>query len=278
LKSRPFAKSALCVATAFLLTAARASETSPLLPPDAGPCSLEQTSRATVASVDAALDVVLADGRVLTLAGLDPPRDTPDHPQLAGEARAALAAWLQGREVAIALLAQKPDRWARIPARLFAPPAGQSAVGEIGVAEAILDAGLARYRPDSAAHPCRDRLLAAEAAARAGGVGLWGDPYYAVLAAASRESFAQPRGGMVIVEGRPTSLGETAARLYLNFGPQRGRDFAITVSHREAMVFEKAGVRLRDLVGHRLRLRGLLDATFGPQIELSDPDALERID
>jgi len=41
--------------------------------------------------------------------------------------------------------------------------------GEIGVAEAILDAGLARYRPDAAAHPCRDLLLAAEAEARAAG-------------------------------------------------------------------------------------------------------------
>jgi endonuclease YncB( thermonuclease family) len=49
--------------------------------------------------------------------------------------------------------------------------------GEIGVAEAILDAGLARYRPDAAAHPCRDLLLAAEAEARAGKTGLWADPF-----------------------------------------------------------------------------------------------------
>jgi hypothetical protein len=57
--------------------------------------------------------------------------------------------------------------------------------GEIGVAEAILDAGLARYRPDAAAHPCRDLLLAAEAEARAGKTGLWADPFYEVLAPAT---------------------------------------------------------------------------------------------
>ena len=32
------------------------------------------------------------------------------------------------------------------------------------------------------------------------------------------------------------------------------------------------------LVGHRLRVRGLLDKTYGPQMEISDPDGLERLD
>jgi hypothetical protein len=52
-----------------------------------------------------------------------------------------------------------------MPARLFAAPLGAIS-GEIGVAEAILDASLARYRPHAAAHPCREQLLAAEAEAR----------------------------------------------------------------------------------------------------------------
>src|ERR1019366_3936854 len=52
-------------------------------------------------------------------------------------------------------------------------------------------AGLARYEPSAAARPCRTSLLAAEAGARAAGLGLWGDPYYAVIAAADRASFAQ---------------------------------------------------------------------------------------
>jgi hypothetical protein len=85
--------------------------------------------------------------------------------------------------------------------------------GEIGVAEAILDAGLARYRPDAAAHPCRDLLLAAEAEARAGKTGLWDDPFYEVLAAGDRAVFASSRKAMVLVEGIVTSLGETPALL-----------------------------------------------------------------
>jgi endonuclease YncB( thermonuclease family) len=230
-----------------------------------------------VANVDPSLDIALADGRVVTLAGLDPPRYTSERPRFALDARDKLAHWLEGREVAVRALTDTPNRFGRIPARLFAAPPGATGT-EIGIAEAILDAGLARYRPDAAAHPCRDLLLAAEAEARNERVGLWGDPYYAVLPGADRAAFASPRSGMVVVEGRPASLGETATRFYLNFGPGRGVDFAITLPKRGASALEKAGIRAADLVGRHLRVRGLLDRTFGPQMEMSDPDGLELLD
>jgi endonuclease YncB( thermonuclease family) len=265
---------------ALLLAAAHpcTTQAASLLPPAAGPCSRENTARASVANVDPSLDIALADGRILTLAGLDPPRDTPDHRRLAPEARDKLARWLEGREVAVRALIEKPNRFGRIPARLFAAPPDSSAGAEIGIAEAILDAGLARYRPDAAAHPCRESLLAAESEARATKIGLWADPSYAVLPAGDRAAFANLRSGMVLVEGVATSLGETASRFYLNFGPRRGSDFAITLPKRGANALEKAGIKVQDLVGRRLRVRGLLDATFGPQMELTDPDQLELID
>jgi endonuclease YncB( thermonuclease family) len=261
-------------------THAGTTQAASLVPPASGPCSRENTTRAIVANVDPSLDIALADGRTLILAGLDPPRTTPERPRLALDARDKLAQWLEGREVGVRALADKPNRFGRIPARLFAAPPGTSEA-EIGIAEAILDAGLARYRPAAAAHPCRDSLLAAEAEARAAKIGLWADPYYAVLPGADRAAFADQRSGMVLVEGTPASLGETAARFYLNFGPSRG-DFAITLPKRgangTANGLEKAGIKVQDLVGKRLRVRGLLDKTFGPQIELSDPDGLELID
>jgi endonuclease YncB( thermonuclease family) len=277
--TRRRARKTLIAAATVLLAAAhaRTTQAASLLPPAAGPCSRENTARATIARIEPNLDIVLADGRTLTLAGLDPPRDTPDHPRLAAEARDKLAQWLEGRDVAVRALADKPNRFGLIPARLFAAPPGSTAGPEIGIAEAILDAGLARYRPD-AAHPCRDLLLAAETDARAEKIGLWADQYYAVLPGADRAAFAQPRTGMVIVEGVATSLGETASRFYLNFGPRRGADFAITLPKRDATALEKAGLKVRELVGRRLRARGLLDATFGPQMEVSDPDGLELLD
>jgi endonuclease YncB( thermonuclease family) len=280
---RPSRK-ALITAAAVLIAATHTQTTqaASLVPPASGPCSLENTARATVGKVESNLDIALADGRTLSLAGLDPPRDTPDRPRLALEARDKLAQWLEGREVAVRALAEKPNRFGRIPARLFAAPPiaslSGSAGAEIGIAEAILDAGLARYRPDAAAHPCREALLAAEAEARSAKIGLWVDPYYAVLPAGERDAFAKVRSGMVLVEGTVASLGETAARFYLNFGPRRGSDFAITLPKRDANALEKAGLKVHDLVGKRLRVRGLLDATFGPQMELSDPDGLELIE
>jgi endonuclease YncB( thermonuclease family) len=248
-----------------------------LAPPASGACSRENTARAIVADIDSNLDIALTDGRILSLAGLDPARDTPDHPRLAADARDKIAAWLDGREVAFRALADKPNRFGRIPARLFAAPPGTSAGGEIGVAEAILDAGLARYRPDAAAHPCRELLLAAESEARAAKTGLWADPFYAVLPAGDRAGFTETRTGMVLVEGKVEGLGETGSRLYLNFGPRRG-DFAITLPKRDASAFENAGIKVRELVGRRVRARGLLDRGFGPQMEISNPDGLELLD
>jgi hypothetical protein len=83
---------------------------------------------------------------------------------------------------------------------------------------------------------------------------------------------------MVLVEGIVTSLGETPARCYLNFGPRRGVDFAMTLPKRSAIAFEAAGIKPPDLIGRRLRARGLLDATFRPQMKVSDPDGLELLD
>jgi hypothetical protein len=231
----------------------------------------------TIAKIEPNLDIALGDGRVLTLVWLDPPRDTLEHPRLAADAREKLAAWPENREAAVRALADKPNRFGRMPARLFAAPLGAIS-GEIGVAEAILDASLARYRPHAAAHPCREQLLAAEAEARTAQIGLWADPAYAVLPASDQAAFATPRTGVVLVEGTPTSLGETATRFYLSFGARRGSDFAITLPKRGANGLEKAGIKVQDLVGRRLRVRGLLDATFGPQIELTDPDWLELLD
>jgi endonuclease YncB( thermonuclease family) len=267
----------MCAALAMAAMDAGSTQAASLVPPASGACSLEATARATIAKIEPNLDIALADGRILSLAGLDPPRHTPDNPRLALEARDKLARWLEGREVAVRALADKPNRFGRIPARLFAAPPG-TPVAEIGIAEAILDAGLARYRPEANAHPCRDLLLAAESDARAERIGLWADPFYAVMPAGDRAAFANPRSGMVLVEGTPVSLGETASRFYLNFGPRRGSDFAITLPKRGANALEKAGIKVQDLVGKRLRVRGLLDATFGPQMELTDPDGLELLD
>jgi hypothetical protein len=111
------------------------------------------------------------------------------------------------------------------------------------VGEALIDAGLARYEPSAAARSCRASLLAAEAGARAAGLGLWADPYYAVIVAADRpsfaETFAEKTGTAVIVEGRITSIADQRPHIMLYFGPRQGWDFSVTVLPRNSKAFER---------------------------------------
>jgi Staphylococcal nuclease homologue len=166
----------------------------------------------------------------------------------------------------------RPGSLGRVVAFVFAFGPGP-VNGSVG--EALIDAGLARYEPSAAARPCRSVLLAAEAAARASGLGLWADPYYAIVAAADRLAFAEKAGSPVIVEGRVTGIASRGPRITLTFGPRQGWDFSVTILPRNSKLFEAAYARLAGLTGQIVRVRGLLDTRFGPQIELSDPDEVE---
>jgi hypothetical protein len=170
------------------------------------------------------------------------------------------------------------DRRGRTPAFVFAPrqETGDGQQGpSLSVGEALLDAGLARYEPSPAARACK---APAEAAARAGGLGLWADPYYAVIAATDRPSFAEKVGTAVIVEGRITAIADRRPRIMLYFGPRPGWDFSVTLFQRSGKAFEETYASAAALNGRTVRVRGLLDTRFGPQIEISDPDEVEVIE
>lgn len=183
---------------------------------------------------------------------------------------AEFRARLDGAEVRIAPLSGKPDRWGRTPSVIFWN-------GRESLAEKILFAGLGIYRPDAAAKPCRDRLLAAEISARAAGRGLWAAPGALLDAADTKAILAAPKG-MLVIEGRVLSIGERRGRLYLNFGARRTTDFTIVISKRNLAQFEAAQLPLRDARGWRLRVRGLVDRGFGPMMEIVSPDALEIVE
>ena len=220
----------------------------------------------------------LENGIRLKIAGVDPPRPTPGDPDLDFRARDRLAQWLVGQEIRFRPLEPGPDRWGRVVAFVLAvAPDSPNGPGpaDVSVGEALIDAGLARYEPSAAARPCRSALLAAEAGARASGLGLWADPYYAIIAAADRLSFAEKAGSSVIVEGRITGVASRRPRITLYFGPRQGGDFSVTILPRSSKTFDAAYASLAGLTGQTVRVRGLLDTRFGPQIEISDPDEVE---
>jgi endonuclease YncB( thermonuclease family) len=247
-----------------------------------GLCPGEGGTSARVVSVDERLELTLENGIRLKIAGVDAPRPTPGDPDLDFRARDRLAQWLDGQEILFRPFAPGRDRWGRVVAFVFAvapesTPASTNGPGpaQLPVGEALLDAGLARYEPSAAARPCRTALLAAEAGARASGLGLWADPYYAIIAAADHLSFAEKAGSFVIVEGRITGIAGRRPRITLYFGPRRGGDFSVTILPRNSKTFEAAYSSLAGLTGQTVRVRGLLETRFGPQIEISDPDEVE---
>jgi hypothetical protein len=114
-----------------------------------------------------------------------------------------------------------------------------------------------------------------ESAARAKGLGVWRDPDYVVLAAADAASLARRDGRFVIVEGVVRRVGVGRARLYLDLG---GRDaLSVVASRKTQAAFQAAGVPLTALAGEKIRVRGVLDGRFGPQLEIADPLMLERL-
>jgi hypothetical protein len=61
------------------------------------------------------------------------------------------------------------------------------------------------------------------------------------------------------------------------FGERRGWDFSVTVLQRNIKTFSAAGLDAANFKGQKIRVRGLLDMRFGPQIEVSNPDQIEIV-
>ena len=237
------------------------------------PCTAAAPQKARLVSVDERLELTLENGLRLRLSGVEPPRATPANPRLALDARDKLQALLVGREIAYAPLAQAPDRWGRMEANVLAPIGTDSP--QLNLAEIIIDAGLARAQPEPGARACISLLLRREAAARAERLGLWADPAYAIIPGVNRDGFVNRGGEILVVEGLVVGFGETRFRTYLNFGPIRTVDFAVTLRPPALKLFETAGLHPRDLEGKRVRVRGQLDTRFGPQIDIVEPAAIE---
>ncbi len=263
----------LLVSFVSILLVPTPASAQPALSPQA--CPTAGTSRAAIAGIDERLEITLKDGRTLRLAGLEPPRPTPQGPDFDLAARDALAAQ-SGSEIAFVPLAQKPDRWGRIPAfAFFDPPT--SGASPVSAGQFLLAGGFARFMPAPEAHACRTEFLAAEATARAGKLGLWRDPFYAVIAATDRDAFADKAATNAIVEGRLAAVDKGPFGTTLQFASRRERTFSVTILQRNVKIFDRAGLDFHALIGRTLRVRGLLDLRFGPQIEISTADEIELI-
>jgi endonuclease YncB( thermonuclease family) len=193
-----------------------------------GGCPVAGGERAAVASITPRGELVLADGRVARLAGLDIPDPSRGDPDNAAKARAWLGAHLNDGAVDLRALSKKTDRWGRLLADFSAP---NQAAAPQSLALGLLAAGLARVRPEAEARDCAVERLAVEDSARANGLGLWTDPYYGVVQSDDLEDLRPRDGQFAIVEGVVLRVGQGRERIWLDFG-RRG-SFSAVASARE---------------------------------------------
>lgn len=202
-------------------------------------------------------ELVLADGRMLRLAGL---ASIDDAGMLDALRRHST------RGVRVVALAEKPDRWGRLEAVL----AVQGSAGEVLLAELLVEEGVAVWRGDSPlttrmagselvsalSGSYRERLLALEGDARRARRGGWGGASPMPLAAEDRARLKQYEGRYVVIVGRVTSVGERRKMTFINFGDVWSRDFSVFITRDDWDRMAKEGVTGESLKGRRVMVRG----------------------
>lgn len=240
-------------------------------------CGADEIARATAARVEDGRTFMLADGREVRLAGIEvPPLPVPQNSAAApggAAAKNALDALAGDDNVVLRRAETDTDRYGRVVAYAYTERDGD----ELFVQGELVASGFARVGGRIGSRACAADLLKREAAARAAGLGLWADPYYAVLDAGNPVDVLAQKGRFALVEGEVVSVRESGATVYVNFGRHWSQDFAVTVLKRNERTFMAAGLDLNGLAGRRVRVRGYVEAhaAGSPRIEAERPEQIE---
>lgn len=213
----------------------------------------------------------LADGRQVRLVGVQAPKLPLGRPgfeawPLADAAQAALAERAVGRAVRLDFTGLDMDRHGRLLAHAYDAEDGGWLQGE------MLRRGLTRVYSFADNRALIPEMLAIEREARAAGRGIWGDPFYRVIAPEEAEGAID---SFQLVEGRILAAAIVNGRGYLNFGEDWRTDFTLVVEPGSRRLFEEAGIDVAGLAGVRVRARGWIKSFNGPMIELTHPEQLE---
>ncbi|MDB5460883.1 MAG: hypothetical protein JWO72_2624 [Caulobacteraceae bacterium] len=216
--------------------------------------------RGVVAEVRNGDAVVLRGGQVVRLAGIEAPKG--DDP-FAAQAREALARLVLGQEVQLMFGGARQDAYGRTLAHL------RLTRGGAWVEQALLQAGDARVHtyPDNRA--LGRAMLDAEARARRARRGLWAIADYQVRL--PDEAAARPFGFQV-VEGRVTVAAQQRNGVRVDIE----RWVSAEVPGAAQGAFAASGMRLEDLPGKLVRVRGLLRPGSGEAVmKLDHPEQIE---
>lgn len=224
-----------------------------VLPSTAETCRLPRGER--VAIVAAAPDPVLADGRIVRLAGVLPK---------------GAGAVLPLGDAVFHPLSRQADRWGRVSG--FLVPDGANAASSLN--GGLLRQGLGLALPGDWPSGCFTLALEAENEARRAKRGLWAGPD-PVVQAADIYGLRAAEGRFVIVEGVVRSVRRGRSQVFLNFGAFGSDRLSVTVPIARLDAFTAAGHDVLSLGGAQVSLRGVVGA--GPSMELNMADALLRL-
>lgn len=246
----------------------------------AKPCPNGRHIRVAVAQIRDARTLVLSDGQVVTLKGLQPP-DVTDVPgagangwPLAQSEIARLRSDLVGTNITI-IFAGRRDRYGRRPVHAFTGN-DRSANGDWLQAE-LIRSGRARFNPESLRTACAETLFELEQTARRAKVGLWSLAAYAVRSARRPDLLMRLRNTFQIVEGKVVSAKSVRGKIFLNFGRDWRQDFTAAISKRQLRYFKRRGWDPLSLKGRRIRVRGWIERYGGPFIDIRHTHQIEVI-
>lgn len=231
-------------------------------------CELVPGMTGRVESIIDATTLRLEGGAELRLAGVE---TMPPSAEAAIAAEAFLAGLALGRTVDVRSGPVAADRYGRMVGHAYLPTdTGNTSVGALLVAS-----GLARVSVPLGDASCIGELLAAERAARDAGLGLW--PRHPPVSAYD-PALRILDDGFALVEGRVLSIGRRERTVYLNFGRDWSSDFTVSMTAAAAAAIEAAGGPFDAIVGHRVRIRGLLSQRDGPWIAVDAAWQIEILD
>lgn len=246
--------------------------------PRAVDCAGNGETSGEVARVIDGRSFLLADGREVRLAAIEtllpiPGDEDEARREAARAAKMALETLVLHREVGLSALVSGPDRYGRLVAYAFIrTPSGETLVQREMVAN-----GQALVSPVPSATRCRTRLRDAERDARAGKLGLWAGPYYAIKHADNPVDVLAEQGRFALVEGKVASVREGGGFLYVNFGRRWSEQFTVVIPRRNEAIFASAGLTPKALAGRNIEVRGWIEERGGPAIEAARPEQVEIV-
>jgi endonuclease YncB( thermonuclease family) len=236
---------------------------------------LRDGPKGTVTQIVDGDTLLLDNGLVVRLIGIQAPHlklgraGVEDWPK-GTDAKAALEAIALNKPVLLRYGGEEKDRYGRLLAQVFYTDAAPG-----WVQQQMLAAGMARVYsfPDNRA--CLPDLFAAETRARAGGLGIWADPYYRVRRADRPRDFSALSGHYELVEGRVLKAEKNGGRVYLNFGRYFKEDLTAVIEARALRLFADERLDPLKLGGALVRVRGWIDLQDGPRLTITHPEQIE---